>query len=402
MSRYIVEKIVEDLYILRLNDNDVRYFEALWYIPEGITYNAYLLLSRDEVLLFDGWKHRYADMLIEAITGIIDPKDITRIVVHHVEPDHSGSIPRILEVCNGSVEILCHPFAVKLLQSLYTVSFKFKVVKDGEELSIGDKTLKFLYTPWLHWPETFATYILEDGILMSCDAFGGFSIPKGIFDDDVNMTGYLPYVRKYIIDIIGQNSDYIIKALDKLRNMNISPKIIAPAHGLVFRKNPEIIVNYYERIAKCLPEENKITIIYDSMYGSVEKAIVHTIKKLKELGIKYVIFKFTDLQHSNIGEILSEIADCKALIIGVSTYENDLFPCIDYLLDLMVKKVRIGKPILLISSYGWSKIVSIKLREKLSETSFEIFESIEFQGQPSFTDLQKIDESIGRLINSIK
>jgi len=322
--------------------------------------------------------------------------------VHHVEPDHSGSIQRILEVCNGSVEVLCHPFAVKLLQSLYTVSFKFRVVKDGEEFSIGDKTLKFLYAPWLHWPETFITYILEDGVLISCDAFGGFSIPKGIFDDEVDITGYLPYVRKYIIDIIGQNSDYIIKALDKLRNMNIHPKVIAPAHGLVFRKNPGIIVNYYEIIAKCLPEGDKITIVYDSMYGSVEKAIVHTIKRLEELGMKYIAFKFTDLQHSSISEILSEIADCKALIIGVSTYENDLFPYIDYLLDLMVKKIRIGKPILLISSYGWSRIASVKLREKLSETNFKIFESIEFQGQPSSTDLQKIDESITRLINSIK
>jgi flavorubredoxin len=161
-------------------------------------------------------------------------------------------------------------------------------------------------------------------------------------------------------------------------------------------------VNYYEIIAKCLPEGDKITIVYDSMYGSVEKAIVHTIKRLEELGMKYIAFKFTDLQHSSISEILSEIADCKALIIGVSTYENDLFPYIDYLLDLMVKKIRIGKPILLISSYGWSRIASVKLREKLSETNFKIFESIEFQGQPSSTDLQKIDESITRLINSIK
>ncbi|MDW8061597.1 MAG: FprA family A-type flavoprotein [Nitrososphaerota archaeon] len=400
MVRYIVEKILDNLYLLRVNDR-VKFFEALWDIPEGITYNAYLLISKDGVVLFDGWKDEYAEDLLDAIRTISDPNDIKYIVVHHVEQDHSGSIQRVLEANSGIAEVLCHPLAVKMLQSLYTASFKFKIVKDGEEFSLGDRTLKFIYTPWLHWPETIVSYIVEDGVLLSCDAFGGFSIPSTVFDDEEDITNYLKYVRKYIVNVIGYYSDYILKALDKIRGIGVSPKIITPAHGIIFRKNPEIIVDYYERVARGLSERGKITVIYNSMYGSVEKAIHHAIGELEKRGFKPVTFKFTDSERPAIGDILSEIIDSEALVIGVSVYENDLFPYVSYLLELMAKKIRVGKPILLISSYGWSKVASSKVSDKLARTYFKIVESIEFQGQPDMEDLEKISEGVIRLLEAI-
>ncbi|MEM2740149.1 MAG: FprA family A-type flavoprotein [Candidatus Bathyarchaeia archaeon] len=400
MVKYIVEKILDNLYLLRVNDR-VKFFEALWYIPEGITYNAYLLVSESGVVLFDSWKNNYTEEFIDAIGEIADPKDIRYIVVHHVEQDHSGSIQRVLEANSGIAEVLCHPLAVKMLQSLYAAPFRFRTVKDKEELPLGDRTLKFIYTPWLHWPETIVSYIIEDGVLLSCDAFGGFSIPSTVFDDEVDITGYLRYVRKYIVDVIGHYSDYILKALDKIRSAGISPKIIAPAHGLILRKNPKILVDYYERIARGLSERGKITVIYDSMYGSVEKAVSHAIRELEKIGVKPVTFKFTDSERPDIGDILSDTIDSEALIIGVSVYENDLFPYISYLLELIARKVRVGKPILLISSYGWGKVASSKVSEKLAQTDFKVIEAVEFQGQPSIEDLKKVSEGVIRLLEAI-
>lgn len=400
MARYIVEKVLDDLFLLRVDDR-VKFFEALWDIPEGITYNAYLLVSDYGSILFDSWKNSYAEDFIDAIRRIIDPRDVRYMVVHHVEQDHSGSIQRFFEVNGGIAEILCHPLAVKIIRSLYTAPFRFRMVKDGEELYLGGKRLKFIYTPWLHWPETMVSYIVDDGVLVSCDAFGGFSIPLAIFDDREDTTDYLRYVRKYIVNIIGRYTDYIIKALDKMRGLGISPKIIAPAHGLIFRRNPETIISYYERVARGLPEQGKITLIYNSMYGSVDKAISYATMELEKTGVKPVIFRFTDSERPAIGDILSEVIDSEALIIGVSVYENDLFPYISYLLELIARKIRVGKPILLISSYGWGGIASSKVSEKLAQTGFKIVEAIEFQGQPGIEDLEKIRGGITRLLEAI-
>ncbi|MEM4461522.1 MAG: FprA family A-type flavoprotein [Candidatus Bathyarchaeia archaeon] len=398
MAKYIVERILDNLYLLRINDDRVKFFEALWYIPEGITYNAYLLTSEEGVILFDGWKNCYAEEFVDAVREVSDPEDIRYIVVHHVEQDHSGSIQRILEANSGVAEVLCHPLATKMLQSLYTTPFRFRVVRDGEELLLGGRTLKFIYTPWLHWPETMVSYIVEDGVLISCDIFGGFSIPLMIFDDEKDLTDYLKYVRKYVVDIVGYYSDYILKALDKMKNSGISPKIIAPAHGLIFRRNPRIIMDYYERIARGLPEKGKVTIVYNSMYGSVYEAISYAVGYLEKMGVKPIVFRFTDSEHPPIGDILSEIVDSDALIIGVSIYENDLFPYMSYLLELMARKIRVGKPILLISSYGWSRVASAKVSEKLAKTSFEMVGVVEFQGRPSIDDLRKIGDGITRLL----
>lgn len=398
MAKYIVERILDNLYLLRVDDDKVRFFEALWYIPEGITYNAYLLISEEGAVLFDGWKNCYAEEFVDAIREVSDPKDIRYIVVHHVEQDHSGSIQRILEANNGVAEILCHPLATKMLQSLYASPFRFRMVKDGEELLLGSRTLKFIYTPWLHWPETIASYIVEDGVLISCDIFGGFSIPSMVFDDEWDLTDYLRYVRKYIVDIVGYYNDYILKALDKMKNSGISPKIIAPAHGLIFRRNPRIIMDYYERIARGLPEKGKVTIVYNSMYGSVYEAISHAVRDLEKMNVKPIIFGFTDSEHPSIGDVLSEIVDSEALIIGVSVYENDLFPYISYLLELIARKIRVGKPILLISSYGWGRAASAKVSEKLAKTGFEIVGVVEFQGRPGIDDFRRISDGITRLL----
>lgn len=207
-----MDRVVEDLYIFRIDDDETNYFEALWSIPEGVTYNWYLLLSGDKTVLFDGWKREYAGKLVEILREVADPRDVDYVVVHHMEQDHSGSLPKILEVNGGRAEVLGHPLTGRMIRAFYGLNPRFRGVKDGESFLVGGKTLRFLYTPWLHWPETIMTYIVEDAVLLSCDAFGSFSIPPALFDSDEQVVSdYFKHVRKYVVDIVGRYSDYKLR-----------------------------------------------------------------------------------------------------------------------------------------------------------------------------------------------
>lgn len=177
MPKVWIEKLTEDmeLYLIRVDDDQIKYFEAAWDIPEGITYNSYLLKLNDAVVLFDTVKKDYEDLFMDALKKLVDPKEITHIIVHHTEPDHSGALPRVLEENEYKAMVIGTQFARNLLEGFYgkKVVENFKVIKDGEEMKIGGKTFRFITVPWLHWPDTMITYLVEDKIIFSCDAGGG-------------------------------------------------------------------------------------------------------------------------------------------------------------------------------------------------------------------------------------
>jgi flavorubredoxin len=321
-----VEKLCTDpeLYIIRVDDDQIKYFEATWDIPEGITYNAYLMKLKDAVVLFDATKKEYTDLFMDALKNLVDPKEITHIIVHHTEPDHSGALPRILEENGYRAQVIGTQFAKNLLQGFYgeKVVENFKVVKDGEEMKIGGKTFRFITVPWLHWPDTMITYVVEDRLIFSCDAGGGYSIPETIDDSDEDVVKkYLPYVTKYIVTVIGHYHKYIAQNIKKLKGLGIveEAKMILPGHGLAWCKNPKRIFEFYERIGAGVPEKDKVLVIYDSMYGFVERRIEIVLDELRKLGKKSVVYRFTDREAPAISDILGEVPTAEALVIGAST-----------------------------------------------------------------------------------
>jgi len=396
--RTIKEKIARDLYLLRVDDDRTRYFESIWNIPEGVTYNAYLLSTGDKVLLFDSWKRAYADRFIELLREIVDPRDIDCIVVHHMEQDHSGALPKILETNGNRAEVWGHPLSEWMFKSFYDMSPRFRTLKDGEEIALGEKEIRFVYCPWLHWPETMMSFMPDDGVLLSGDAFGAFSMPSTIFDDDENTSGYYKHVRKYLVDVIGNYSKHILNALGKLSEQRISPKIVAPAHGLVFKNRPELILDYYSKLASGIAEKGKVTVVYDSMYGSVERGISAAIDELKKRGANPAVYRFVDVESADIGEAVPEIIDSQAMIIGASTYENDTFPCMRYMLDLIVDKIKVGKPVLTMASHGWGGITASKIAKRLGEAGFKAVDSVDFRGQPTQVDIERIRKGVGLLL----
>jgi len=396
--RILCQEIERGFYLLRVDDERVNYFEGIWSIPEGVTYNAYLLVGGNGAVLFDGWKTVYADDLIEVIGGIVSPRDLTHVIVHHVEPDHSGSLPKLLEANGFRAEVVAHPMAKPMIESFYKISPRFRLVRDGEEILAAGERIRLIHTPWLHWPETMTSYLAGRKILISCDAFGGYSIPRTIFDDDdVVVREYLPSVRKYVATVIGFYRQHIIRNIEKLRDLQLDIGIIAPAHGLVWGRNPRLIIDYYRSLAEGRPDDNKILVVSGSMYGLMEEAARIVVEEVERLRGRAAYYRFNDLEQPPFSEIIGDAIDSRAIILAAPTYEAGVYPLIDNLVDLIVKKIP-PKPVLILGSYGWAGAAARRLSEKLAAAGFKIVEAIEFKGSPNEDDARRIRDSVRKLL----
>ncbi len=213
---------------------------------------------------------------------------------------------------------LGHPLAGRMLSSFYGVK-RFKPLQDGAVVDLGVKA-RFIYTPWLHWPETAVTYLENEGVLLSCDAFSSYSLPP-LFDDQVDFTELEQAVRKYFVTVIGHYAPFVTKALKKLDELGIRPRIIAPGHGTVWRRSVDQVLNLYANLAS---EElgDEATIVYVSMYGNVESAVQLVENTLEKRGLKVNVYKFTDRARASIGDMLESISRSKIVVIGASTYES--------------------------------------------------------------------------------
>ncbi|MPW39503.1 MBL fold metallo-hydrolase [Thermococcus sp. 101 C5] len=407
MPKVWIEKLLDEpeLYLLRIDDDKIKYFEATWDIPEGITYNAYLMKTDSAVVLFDAWKKDYTSEFLEALSSIVDPKEITHIVVHHTEPDHSGALPKILELNGYKAKIIGTIFAKRLLEAFYDIKENVHAIEDGEELKIGSRTLKFITVPWLHWPDTMITYVVEDKIIFSCDAGGGYSIPEAIDDsDDEVVEKYLPYVTKYIVTVIGHYHKYIVENIEKIKELGIvdDVRMILPGHGLIWRKNPQKIFEHYANVGAGVPKKGKVLVVYDSMYGFVEESVRVAVNELERLGFTPIVYRYTDKEAPAVSDILGEVPDSEALIIGASTYEAGIHPRIRYLLYEMLDKANYEKPVLILGTFGWAGVAGREIETLIKRSKFDHVDTIEVKGRTTPEDEIKIREGVRKLVEKLK
>ncbi|TFG59902.1 MAG: FprA family A-type flavoprotein, partial [Spirochaetales bacterium] len=381
-------------YCISLNDRTTDLFEGLWPISkEGVTYNSYIIKDEKKVII-DLAKAFKTDALFDLIGKIIDPQDIDYLVINHMEPDHTGAIKTLLRF-NKKLTILCTPKAKPLLKSYYGIEDRIREAADGETLSIGKHTLSFHHIPFVHWPETMATYCVGEKILFSCDAFGGYgALPGTIFDDECHDIDY--YKReslRYYANIVAKFSKPVLNAIEKLKDLQI--RVIAPSHGLIWRKNPDEIISLYKKWAGYADGGTVpgVTLLYGSMYGNTERMMNAVAKGIASTGITVEVF---DVARVHPSYILPSLWTMKGVAIGAPTYEGSLFPAMAHILSEAAIKRVCNKKAVMFGSYGWSGGALKEIKRIIEPLKWELNDSLEFLGAPTDETMGK-GEEFGRL-----
>ncbi|MFA5159598.1 MAG: FprA family A-type flavoprotein [Candidatus Omnitrophota bacterium] len=371
--------ITNDIFWVGVNDLKTDLFEALWPLPHGISYNTYLV--RDEkIALIDTVKKDFAEEFLRNIQPFLENgQKIDYLVINHIEPDHSGAIESLL----GLYPDLCvigNERTLKLLEGFYRFPIKTKLVQDRETFALGKHTLEFFLTPMAHWPETMMTFERTSRTLFPGDVFGSFgSIPKGIFDNEVDPDFYLDETRRYFSNVLGKYGLPLQKALSKIKELNI--KTIASTHGPIYRKNPGRIIELYGRWS-CHETETGVIIAYASMYENTKRMAEAVAHSLIENGVKTV--RMHDVAHTHPSFILSDIWQFRGLVLASCTYNTKLFPMMKLLMDFLENDHIENHVLGLLGSYSWANIILSELRDFSKKGPWKLIEPIiEAQCAPS-------------------
>lgn len=373
-------------------DWNVRDFHG-YSTPKGTTYNSYLVMDK-KVTLFDTVKLPYKNTLIHNIRKVIDPEKIDYIVVNHVEMDHSGALPDIIDLIQPE-KVFCSAMGKKaLLQHYHREDWPYEVVESGREISLGEKTLQFVETRMLHWPDSMMTYIKEDKLLISSDGFGQHWATSERFDDEVDLDQLLFHSAKYYANILLPFSPLVEKLIANVKKLGLEIDMIAPDHGLIWRTHPAKILEAYGKWCRQESRE-KALIIYETMWQSTEKMAMAIADGLGEEGVE---FKVLNLKLNHRSDVMTEVLDARAVVLGSSTLNNGIMPTMADMLCYMKGLKPADKIGAAFGSYGWSGEAVKLLNTALEEMKVKVVDpGMRIQFAPTHEDLQKCVE-LGRKI----
>ncbi len=397
MVKYLIKEIAEGVRLLRLDDDRTRYFEAAWHIPEGVTYNSYLIDSLEGEILIDTWKGQYSELFVRAVKEVTDPSRIKRIIINHAEPDHTGSLPAILKEAKDA-SLAVNVAGVKVLKAKYDIKNEITAIEGTKEMNLLGEDFIFIHVPWVHWPETMLMYQKRTGILYTCDVFGSFSIPPG-HTADPNDAFYLKSAEKYLITVMGYYRKYVINAIEKVRDMKLKISKIAPSHGGIWEGNTDEPLRLFESWARGDPEKKKLTIAYVSMYGSVEEAISRIYNELYSKGIKVKTFAITDSEYPDFEDFLTEANSSAAVLLATPTYDTGVHPRMKVLLELIKDKFRgTGKPFGALVSYGWGSNAIKYMETALNEAGLKVLFVETFREKITDEQVKKVASAISEAV----
>ena len=385
-----MKEIKKGVSCVGVNDFERKVFDALLPLPHGTSYNSYLVEGSEKVALIDTVDHTKSEELLANLESV---KKIDYIVSNHAEQDHSGSIKLVLEKY-PKAKVLTTAYCKSMLMDLHHIKEeKFELVAENEEVSLGDKTLKFIFTPWAHWPETMSTYLMEDKILFSCDFLGAHVASDELFVGDEKEA--LKHAKIYYAEIMMPFREVLKRNIEKVEALDI--EMIAPSHGPIYDK-PSLIIDGYKSWIFDEPK-NKVLIPYVSMHGSTEVLVRNLEKKLKEKDIEVVV---VNLEKENLGVLAEHLVDSKFIILGVPTLLNEAHPVVTMTANL----ARMLKPKFkfagIVGSYGWGGRVVESVQNSLEGMDIEFLEPVLIKGLPREKDLEEISnlvESIKNIIN---
>ncbi|CDN30350.1 Alkyldihydroxyacetonephosphate synthase [Mucinivorans hirudinis] len=340
--------VTEKIYWMGVNDRRKHLFENIWPLPNGVSYNSYLIKD-EKTALVDTVEMGADSGYIGWIEMLLEGRELDYLIVNHMELDHAGEIGAIVRRY-PNVQIIGNSKTFKILEGYYGITDNLLEVCDGAELELGHHKLKFVFTPWVHWPETMMTYDLTEKVLFSADAFGTFGTLDGaIFDDEIDFEVYREEMRRYYSNIVGKFSNMVQKALAKLCELEV--KYLCPLHGPIWRNNPSRVIELYDRWSRYQARDG-VVIIYASMYGNNARTADYIARKLAQHGIKQI--KIHDVSKTHISYLISDIWKYRGVILGSCAYNTNMFPLIESLTreleHIGVKNKYLG----LFGSYSWN------------------------------------------------
>jgi len=358
-------EIAKDVYWLGVIDWNIRDFHG-YSTYHGSTYNSFLIMD-ERITLIDTVKKEFTDELLESISHIIDPKKIDYVVSNHTEMDHTGGLPRVMHRIGADKPIYCSKMGQKNLSRHFSQKWNYQPVENGGELNIGKRTLTFLETRMVHWPDSMFTYLNEDKILFSSDGFGQHYAGPERFDDQIG-DAIMPHAKKYFANILLLYSPLILKLIDKVTDMGLEIDMICPDHGIIWRGDPTKIINAYREWSEQKPTR-KAVIVYDTMWHSTEKMAEAIAKALGQEGVPATPMKLRTCHRS---DIITEIADAGAVIVGSPTLNNGLFPTVADFLAYMKGLNPLNKIGAAFGSFGWSGEAVKLITKELETMKFDI------------------------------
>ena len=384
-------EIKPDIYWVGAIDWAIRDFHG-YIVPNGTTYNNYLILD-DMVTLFDTVKHDFSHITVENIKSLVDPAKIRNIIINHIENDHSTSIAEIMHLAPNAT-IYITERGKKGLDKFYDLSrWDIKTVKTGDTLNIGKRNLLFIETPMLHWPDSMMTYVKEDKLLISQDAFGQHYASAARFDDEFltcfSVSELEDAVEDYYANILMPFGTLIKTKIAEIQKLGLEIDMIAPDHGIIWRKDPAKIINMYLDMANG-KADLRVVIIYDTMWKSTEQMTVPIMQGIKDAGVDVQVIK---LRATPISAAVKEFWQARGCLIGSPTLNNSMFPTIaeflSYLKGLRPKNRIAGA----FGSYGWGGGAVKDIYEELKKMGLEIVEpGVQVIYKPSADEEQRCYE----------
>ena len=374
------------------NDSNIELFEGLWSIPEGVSYNSYLVVGSEKTALIDCVHERKAQEHFQKISQIVDVSKIDYLIINHMEPDHTSAIPQLLKLA-PSIKVVYTPMAQSIFKKFYKTDPTAILVKgDDMTISLGDKTLRFIQTPWLHWPETMSTYLPEDKVLFCCDAFGAFNtLPDGVVleSDITDKQDVCSCSQKYFASVFNSHREWVLKAVDKFSKLNLDFNVLAPSHGPVFNQTAKQKLVDWANWSNGVYKKT-VVVAFGSMYGMTAQCLDAIARGVAEAGGTIQSF---NLSEEKTVDVLTALVEAPGLLIGSSTYEHEIFPKVaDFINMLKVKKYsdRVAGTF---GSFGWSGEATRKIATDLEVLGYDLAgPPLPIYGSPTEEDLAKVQQ----------
>ena len=400
---HCVQEITPQIWWVGGSDRRLERFENMFPLPNGVAYNSYLIADEKTALL-DTVDSAISGLYLENITHVLNGRTLDYLIVNHVEPDHCASIEELARRF-PNLKIVGNSKTIRFIEQFYHCINKanFYEVKEGDELSLGQHTLRFFFAPMVHWPEVMLTYESKEKILFSADAFGSFGALSGnLFSDqtDFEMV-YLDEARRYYTNIVGKYGQQVQAALKKLSGTEI--RMICPLHGPIWRENLAYFLDKYDHWSRYVPEKKGVVLAYASMYGNTENAMNRIANKLAQKGVTDL--RMYDVSKTHPSYIIAEAWKYSHLVLGAPTYNMGLYYNMESLIREMTGLWLQNRKVALVGNYTWAPGAVIKVMRGLIEEmkNMEIIGTpLEINSSMKANQEQAVDQLVAEIYASLQ